>query len=161
MAKDRVAKRHVMPHKLIFLVDHTATLVALIHLCSGDLPAACYVYDKLVAVREEWHSILEFRANLAHPELTKFWLEFALQRSANSDGFRRLLQEAVKRLHTALANHMEKEADQVQFFKELRVLNPRRLCDLSHSLADYPLLKLPFLGLKRNGRHMWGQSLGT
>ena len=52
--------------RLIFLVDHTATLVALIHLCSGDLPAACYVYDKLVAVREEWHSILEFCADPAH-----------------------------------------------------------------------------------------------
>ena len=33
----------------------------------------------------------------------------------------------MKRLHTALINGMEKEADQVQFFKELRVLNPRRL----------------------------------
>ena len=30
----------------------------------------------------------------------------------------------------------------MQFFKELHVLNPRRLCDLSHSLADYPSLKL-------------------
>ena len=39
----------------------------------------------------------------------------------------------MKRLHTALVNRMEKEAAQVQFFKELRVLNPRRLCDLSMS----------------------------
>ena len=30
----------------------------------------------------------------------------------------------------------------MQFFKELRVLNPHRLCDLSHSLANCPLLKL-------------------
>ena len=48
----------------------------------------------------------------------------------------------MKHLHTALVNCMEKEANQVQFFKELRVLNPRRLCHLSHSLADYPSLKL-------------------
>ena len=48
----------------------------------------------------------------------------------------------MKRLHTALVNRMEKEANQVQFFKELQMLNPRRLCDLSHSLVDYPSLKL-------------------
>ena len=48
----------------------------------------------------------------------------------------------MKRLHTALVNRMEKEAYQVQFFKELRVLDPCRLYDLSHSLADYPSLKL-------------------
>ena len=101
-----------------FWADHTATLVALIHLCSGDLPATCYIYDKLVAAMEEWCSILEFRADRAHPELTEFSprLECALQQSANSDGFQRLLREAVKHLHTALVNCMEKEAHQVQFF---------------------------------------------
>ena len=50
--------------------DHTAALVALIHLCSGDEPAACYLCDKLVVLREEWCSILDFQADPAHPELT-------------------------------------------------------------------------------------------
>ena len=60
----------------------------------------------------------------------------------------------MKCLHTTLVNRMEKEADQVQFFKELRVLNPRRLCDLSHSLADYPSLKLhTILGAQEEWQH--------
>ena len=70
-------------------------------------------------VREEWRSILEFGGDPPHLELTEWSTryEFALQQSANFDGFRRLLRESVKRLHTTLVDRMEKEANRVQFFK--------------------------------------------
>ena len=47
-----------------------------------------------------------------------------------------------KRLLDALRARLNKEANQVAFFKQLRILNPRHLCDLSHSLSDYPALRL-------------------
>ena len=91
--------------------------------------------------------------DLAHPGLTEFSprLEFALQQSATSDGFQGLLREAVKCLHTALVNRMEKEPGQVHFFKELHVLNTH----LSHSLADYPSLNLhTILGAQEGRQHL-------
>ena len=60
----------------------------------------------------------------AHPELKEFspHLEFTLAQSAHPDGYCHVLRETVKRRHTALVNCMEKEVQQVQFFKELCVL---------------------------------------
>ena len=41
-----------------------------------------------------------------------------------------------------LKNHFEKEADQLEFFRQLRVLNPRNLNDMDTNVTSYKALKL-------------------
>ena len=42
----------------------------------------------------------------------------------------------------ALKNRFEKEAEQLEFFRQLRVLNPRNLSDMDTNLSSYKSLKL-------------------
>ena len=64
---------------------------------------------------------------------------------SNPAALRQILVETANRLLKGLRARMAKEAKQVAFFKQLRILNPRRLCDLSHNLRDYPELQLDSL----------------
>ena len=64
---------------------------------------------------------------------------------ANPAGLRQNLVETVNRLLKGLRARMAKEAKQVAFFKKLRILNPRRLCDYETNLRDYPELRLDTL----------------
>jgi|Transcript_9575 hypothetical protein len=62
---------------------------------------------------------------------------------SNLAALRQILVETANRLLKGLRARMAKEAKQVAFFKQLRILNPR--CDLSHNLRDYPELRLDSL----------------
>ena len=53
-----------------------------------------------------------------------------------------LLLSVVQSLLAAYEVRLEKEKASVDFFQQLRILNPRNLCDLPHSLSAYPLLRL-------------------
>ena len=64
-------------------------------------------------------------------------IEESLSAMSNPTAPRQILIESADRLLKGLRAHMAKEAKQVAFFKQLRILNPRRLCDLSRNLLDY------------------------
>ena len=60
----------------------------------------------------------------------------------NGENLRTRLLAVVKDLASALDDRLLKEATQLEFFRQMRVLNPANLSDMSTSLADYPLLGL-------------------
>ena len=45
-------------------------------------------------------------------------------------------------LHDALAVRLQKEAAQIEFYRQLRVLNPNNLPDMPLALSEYPSLNL-------------------
>ena len=69
-------------------------------------------------------------------------IEECLKVLKNGENLRTRLLAIVKDLASALDDRLLKEATQLEFFRQMRVLNPANLSDMSTSLADYPLLGL-------------------
>ena len=69
-------------------------------------------------------------------------IEECLKVLKNGENLRTRLLAVVKDLASALEDRLLKEATQLEFFRQMRVLNPANLSDMSTSLADYPLLGL-------------------
>ena len=67
---------------------------------------------------------------------------------SNKAAPRQILVEAANRLLNGLRARMATEAKQVACFKQLRVLNPRHLCDLSPHLRDTLELRLDIPGVQ-------------
>ena len=76
----------------------------------------------------------------------KIWhprIEEALKKLPRSaDSFRRKLFGVMEEMLDAPKNRFEKEAEKLEFFRQLRVLNPRNLSDMDANLSSYKPLKL-------------------
>ena len=122
--------------RLAFITDHTSVLMAAINLAQSDGPVACFVYDKMKDVQFHWEDTLQRK--ILHPRI-----EEALKKLPRSaDSIRRKLFDVMEEMLNALKNRFEKEAEQLEFFQQLRVLNPRNLSDMDTNLSSYKSLKL-------------------
>ena len=106
-----------------------------LNFAQGEGPTACYMYDKLMGVVQDWKDTLQ-QAKLS-PRI-----EDSLKVLKNGDNLRTRLLSIVQEMATALDERLVKEGLQLEFFRQVRVLNPANLPDMSKSLADYPLLGL-------------------
>ena len=105
-------------------------------LTGTDGPVACFVYDKMKDVQFHWEDTLQRK--ILHPRIEEALKKFP--RSA--DSIRRKLFGVMEEMLNALKNRFEKEAEQLEFFQQLRVLNPRNLSDMDTNLSSYKSLKL-------------------
>ena len=122
--------------RLAFITDHTSVHMAAINLAQSDGPVACFVYDKMKDVQFHWEDTLQRK--ILHPRI-----EEALKKLPRSaDSIRRKLFGVMEEMLNALKNRFEKEAEQLEFFQQLRVLNPRNLSDMDTNLSSYKSLKL-------------------
>ena len=121
--------------RLSFVTDHTTCLMKCLNFAQGEGPTACYMYDKLMGVVQDWKDTLQ-QAKLS-PRI-----EDSLKVLKNGDNLRTRLLSIVQEMATALDGRLVKEGLQLEFFRQVRVLNPANLPDMSKSLADYPLLGL-------------------
>ena len=131
--------------RLSFVTDHTTCLMKCLNFAQGEGPTACYMYDKLMDVVQDWKDTLQ-QAKLS-PRI-----EDSLKVFKNGDNLRTRLLSIVQEMATALDERLVKEGVQLEFFRQVRVLNPANLPDMSKSLAYYPLLGLEtFPMCKTNG----------
>ena len=120
--------------RLAFITDHTSVLMAAINLAQSDGPVACFVYDKMKDVQFHWEDTLQRK--ILHPRI-----EEALKKLPRSaDSIRRKLFGVMEEMLNALKNRFEKEAEQLEFFQQLRVLNPRNLSDMDTSGSRHCIL---------------------
>ena len=120
--------------RLAFITDHTSVLMAAINLAQSDGPVACFVYDKMKDVQFHWEDTLQRK--ILHPRI-----EEALKKLPRSaDSIRRKLFGVMEEMLNASKNRFEKEAEQLEFFQQLRVLNPRNLSDMDTSGSRHCIL---------------------
>lgn len=56
--------------------------------------------------------------------------------------FRQMFTRVLTSLYNALQERLERHSEQVELYRQLRVLNPNNLPDMSDSYLDYPALQL-------------------
>ena len=121
--------------RLCFVTDHTTALMRALNFAQDDGPTACFPYDKIMDVQADWRDTM-------HSKTLSPRIEECLKVLKNGENLRTRLLAIVKDLASALDDRLLKEATQLEFFRQMRVLNPANLSDMSTSLADYPLLGL-------------------
>ena len=50
--------------------------------------------------------------------------------------------QLLKKMLVAYKDRLKKESRQIEYYRQLRILNPRNLPDMPHAINQYPLLGL-------------------
>ena len=119
---------------LCFISDHCAILQSALNLAQ-DYGTACFLYDKLMLLKDEWSTTTE-------SETFSPRIEDLLNKLSGGGSLRSLLLQLLKKMLVAYKDRLKKESRQIEFYRQLRILNPRNLSDMPRAMDQYPLLGL-------------------
>ena len=120
--------------RLCFISDHCAILQSTLNLAQ-DYGTACFLCGKLMLLKDEWSTTTE-------SETFSPRIEDLLNRLSGGGSLRSLLLQLLKKMLVAYKNRLKKESRQIEFYRQLRILNPRNLPDMPRAMDQYPLLGL-------------------
>ena len=120
--------------RLCFISDHCAILQSALNLAQ-DYGTACFWYDKLMLLKDEWSTTTE-------SETFSPRIEDPLNKLSGGGSLRSLLLQLLKKMFVAYKDRLKKESRQIEFYRQLRILNPRNLSDMPRAMDQYPLLGL-------------------
>ena len=69
-------------------------------------------------------------------------IEDLLNKLSGGGSLRSLLLQLLKKMLVAYKDRLKKESRQIEFYRQLRILNPRNLSDMPRAMDQYPLLGL-------------------
>ena len=119
---------------LCFISDHCAILQRALNLAQ-DYGTACFLYDKLMLVKDEWSITTE-------SETFSPRIEDLLNKLSGGGSLRSLFLQLLKKTLVAYTDRLKKESRQIEYYRQLRILNPPNLSDMPRAMDQYPLLGL-------------------
>ena len=155
-----------MQLRLTFIVDTSDPLIKCLNFAQSDRPIACFLYDELMnlsqvfAFSHHGHRKILPPKPAGPPLCGQTVSPLASKRRwvrrpgdcgsgcllvSNAQFFRDMFGRVHAKLHESLTTRFTKSAAQIDFFRQLRVLNPNNLPDMSCAVEDYPALDMhPF-----------------
>ena len=122
--------------RLALICDHTNGLLSALNFAQGDGPLAPFLYDKLMHVQSDWEDLLKTKQFSPR-------IEEAMKKiPSTAPSLRKKLLGVISSMLDALKARFKKEAKQLEFLRQLRVLNPQNLSDMETTLTEYPMLGL-------------------
>ena len=113
--------------RLCFISDHCATLQSTQSTLSlaQEYSTTGFLYDNLMVLQDEWSTTTD-------SENLSTRIEDLLNKLSGGVSLRGLLVQLLKKMLVAYKERLKKESRQIEYYRQLHILNARNLPDVPH-----------------------------